>query len=51
MEWLDSFESWSEFHGSVCVCVYLHAQMLVSKEVVVFMCVQRGNIKDMQRKC
>ncbi len=35
----------------VCVCVYLHAQMLVSKEVVVFMCVQRGNIKDMQRKC
>ncbi len=35
----------------VCVCVYLHAQMLVSKEVVVFMCVQRDNIKDMQRKC
>ncbi len=29
----------------VCVCVYLHAQMLVSKEVVVFMCVQRDNIK------
>lgn len=34
--------------NSMEVCVeYLLAQMLVSKEEEVFMCVQRGKIKDM----